>query len=112
MAKTERESVNESIKLAKANGFVDFLDVKEVKVDNAEEVAKVSEAGKALSDAIKPSEIKIAGMPTNEMTPPAPPTPTPTPTATGDNTVIMIAAFALAMVAGLALVFVPKKKEN
>lgn len=91
------------------------VDVKEVKVDNAEEVAKVSEAGKALSDAIKPSEIKIAGMPTNEMTPPAPPTPptpTPTPTATGDNTVIMIVAFALAMVAGLALVFVPKKKEN
>jgi len=89
-----------------------IVETKEVEADKAEEVAKVVEAGKALSDAIKPSEIKIAGMPTNEMTPPAPPTPTPTPTATGDNTVIMIAAFALAMVAGLALVFVPKKKEN
>ena len=89
-----------------------IVETKEVKADNAEEVAKVVEAGKTLSDAIKPSEIKIAGMPTNEMTPPAPPTPTPTPTATGDSTVIMIAAFALAMVAGLALVFVPKKKEN
>lgn len=89
-----------------------IIDSKEVKASEAAEVAKVAEAGKALSDAIKPSEIKIAGMPTNEMTPPAPPTPTPTPTATGDNTVIMIAAFALAMVAGLALVFVPKKKEN
>ena len=88
------------------------VDVKEVIASEAAEVAKVVEAGKALSNAIKPSEIKIAGMPTNEMTPPAPPTPTPTPTATGDNTVIMIAAFALAMVAGLALVFVPKKKEN
>lgn len=89
-----------------------IVDAKEVKADNAEEVAKVVEAGKTLSDAIKPSEIKIAGMPTNDLTPPAPPTPTPTPTATGDSTVIMIAAFALAMVAGLALVFVPKKKEN
>lgn len=89
-----------------------IVETKEVEADKAEEVAKVVEAGKALSDAIKPSEIKIAGMPTNEMTPPAPPTPTPTPTATGDNTVIMIAAFALAMVAGLALAFVPKKKEN
>lgn len=92
-----------------------IVDSKEVKASEAAEVAKVAEAGKALSDAIKPSEIKIAGMPTNEMTPPTPPTPptpTPTPTATGDNTVIMIAAFALAMVAGLALVFIPKKKEN
>ena len=91
-----------------------IVETKEVEADKAEEVAKVVEAGKALSDAIKPSEIKIAGMPTNEMTPPAPPTPTPTPTptATGDSTVIMIAAFALAIVAGLALVFVPKKKEN
>lgn len=40
------------------------------------------------------------------------PTPTPTPTATGDSTTIMIVVFALAAVAGLALVFVPKKKEN
>ncbi len=75
-------------------------------------VVKIDKDGKEVivNDVIKGADGKVSNptyVPGGST-----PTPTPTPTATGDSTVIMIVVFALATVAGLALVFVPKKKEN
>ena len=75
-------------------------------------VVKIDKDGKEVivNDVIKGEDGKISNptyVPGGST-----PTPTPTPTATGDSTVIMMVVFALATVAGLALVFVPKKKEN
>lgn len=77
-------------------------------------VVKIDKDGKEVivNDVIKGEDGKISN-PTYVPGGSTPtPTPTPTPTTTGDSTVIMIVVFALATVAGLALVFVPKKKEN
>lgn len=73
-------------------------------------VVKIDKDGKEVivNDVVKGEDGKIS----NPTYVPGGNTPTPIPTATGDSTVIMMAVFALAMVAGLALVFVPKKKEN
>lgn len=75
-------------------------------------VVKIDKDGKEVivNDVIKGADGKVSNptyVPGGST-----PTPTPTPTTTGDSTVIMIVVFALATVAGLALVFVPKKKEN
>ena len=74
-------------------------------------VVKIDKDGKEVivNDINKGADGKVSN-PT--YIPASTPTPTPTPTTTGDSTTIMMIVFAIAAVAGLALVFVPKKKEN